>query len=117
MEGMAFLGFVLIVAVGLSVLGLTLELLSHTRQRPAIEEAQRAPTGVLAAESLAAAIPAFFAKPQSDQFPSATLGFDDALLALLQNHVKAERAMANEFVHFPSVDSLYARPSLSLTMH
>jgi hypothetical protein len=41
--------------------------------------------------------------------------FDDALLAMLQNHVKAERAVVSEFVHFPSIDSLYARPSP--TMH
>jgi hypothetical protein len=115
MDGMTFLGFVLIVATGLSGLAVTLELLSTTRQRPADEEAKRATTGVLAAESMAASIPAFFAKSQPDKLSLATLGFDDALLTLLQDHVKTERAMANEFVRFPSVDSLYARPSL--TMH
>lgn len=113
MDGTTFLGFVLLVAVGISVLALTLGLLSPTRETAM--EAKRPSTGVLAAESLAASIPAFFAKPQSAQLPLATLMFDDALLAFLQNHVKAERAVVNEFVHFPSIDSLYARQSL--TMH
>ncbi len=112
MDGTTFLGFVLIVAVGISVLALTLGLLSPTRETAM--EAKRPSTGVLTAESMAASIPAFFAKAQSDQLPLATLGFDEALLALLQNHVKAERAVVNEFVHFPSVDSLYARPSLTV---
>lgn len=110
MDGMTFLGFVMIVAAGISVLGFTLRLLDPERQT--VAEATRPATGVLAAESMAAAIPGFFAKPQSDQIPAAALAFDDALLALLQNHVKAERAVVSEFVHFPSVDSLYARPSL-----
>lgn len=113
MDGMTFLGFVLMVAAGISVLALTLGLLDP--ERATAMEAKRPATGARAAESMTAAIPAFFAKPQSGQLPSTTLGFDDALLALLQNHVKAERAMVHEFVHFPSVDSLYARPSL--TMH
>lgn len=113
MDGMTFLGFVLIVAAGISVLAFTLRLLDP--ERATAMEAKRMTTGVLAAKSMTAAIPTFFAKPQSDRLPSTTLGFDDALLALLQNHVKAERAMVHEFVHFPSVDSLYARQSL--TMH
>jgi hypothetical protein len=114
MDGMTFLGFVLIVAVGISVPAIVLELLSPLRQMPATEEAKHVPAG-LPAESMASSIPAFFARPYSDQLPLATVKFDDAaLLALLQNHVKAERALVNEFVHFPSVDSLYARPSLTL---
>ncbi len=115
MDGTTFLGFVLIVAVGISVLALTLGLLSPTRETAM--EAKHPSTGVLAAESLAASIPAFFATRQTDQPPLASPGFDDALLALLQNHVKAERAMANEFVHFPSVDSLYRQARPSVTMH
>lgn len=115
MEGMTFLGFVLIVAAGIVVPAIALELLSPMRQRPVVREAERASTSARAAESMAASIPAFFTRPQLKQRPMATLGFDDAMLAVLQNHVKAERAVVNEFVHFPSVDSLYARTSL--TMH
>jgi hypothetical protein len=115
MDGMTFLGFVLIVAAGIVVPAVALELLSPMRQRPVVREAERASMRLPAAESMAASIPAFFARPQSDQRLRPTLGFDDAMLALLQDHVKAERAVVNEFVHFPSVDSLYARTSL--TMH
>ena len=114
MEGMTFLGFVLIVAVGIGVPAVVLELLSPMRERSVVREPQRA-SSAEAAESMAASIPAFFVRPQSDQLVRPTLGFDDAMLALLQDLVKAERAVVNEFVHFPSVDSLYARPSL--TMH
>jgi len=116
MEGMTFLGFVLIVVVGFSMLALTLELLNPERQRvPQVQE-KRVPEGVLATES-ALATPAFFAPRRMDQLPLTNPGFDDALLALLQNHVKAERAMANEFVHFPSIDSLYRQARPSATMH
>ncbi len=115
MEGMTFLGFVLITAVGIGVPAIVLELLSPMRQKPAVREAQDVAMSVQPAEAVAAAIPAFFARPTREPRATAAFGFDDAMLALLQNHVNAERAVAKEFVHFPSVDSLYARPSL--TMH
>ena len=113
MEGMTFLGFIVIVAVGIGVPAVVLELLSPVRQRPA-REAPGASAHTQPAETAVAAIPAFFARPARELRPMA-LGFDESMLAFLQNHVKAERAIANEFVHYPSVDSLYARPSL--TMH
>jgi hypothetical protein len=114
MDGMTFLGFVLIAAVGIGVPAVVLELLSPTRQRSAVREPYRAPAGLPAAETMAASIPAFFARPQQDRLVRPALGFDDAMFALIQDHVKAERAVVNEFVHFPSVDRLYARPSLTM---
>lgn len=114
MDGMTFLGFILIVAAGFSLLALTLELLIPAQQSGAREAEKDVPEGVRAAESMVAKMPAFFARPQAGQLPLATPGFDDALLAMLQNHVKTERAMAREFVYVPSIDSLYREPRVSL---
>lgn len=72
-------------------------------------ESDAAMTGVVAS-------PAFFASvgERQSQFPTAA--FDDALLAALEKHVRAEQAIVTQFVHFPSVDSLYSRSS-SLHVH
>jgi hypothetical protein len=113
MDGMTFLGFILIVVVGFSLLALTLELLNPARQSAAQKAEKHVSEGVRAAESMVATMPAFFAKPQTDQLPLATPGFDEALLAMLQNHVKTERAMAREFVYVPSIDSLYREPTVA----
>lgn len=115
MEGMTFFGFAAVVVIGIALLALTLEFLNPERQTVTQENRKPASEGARVAESLVATMPAFFERPQVNQRPLAIPVFDDALLALLQNHVRAERAMAEDFVHFPSIDRLYRQPGLPLT--
>ena len=63
------------------------------------------------------ASPGFFARVGDRKSPLPTVTFDDALLAQLEMHVRAEQAMVTQFVHFPSVDSLYSKSGSSLHVH
>ncbi len=59
-----------------------------------------------------------FFESAADRMPaSPPITFDDALLAQLERHVRAEQAVASQFVHFPSVDSLYTSSGTSLRAH
>jgi hypothetical protein len=62
-------------------------------------------------------IPAFFAQLENRTPPGPAAVFDEALLARLEQHVRAEHAMVAQFVHFPSVDSLYRPSGSSLHVH
>jgi hypothetical protein len=110
-ETIAF-GLVLGLLVGGMTLALAMGYLS-TEQARAKEEAERHRQVVRTAE----AIPSFFAKPVHDERPSEIPGFDDALLARLESHVREEQALVSQFVHYPSIDSLYRQAPQSLRMH
>lgn len=59
-----------------------------------------------------------FFESAADRMPaSPAITFDDALLAQLERHVRAEQAVVSQFVHFPSVDSLYSSSGTSLRAH
>ena len=59
-----------------------------------------------------------FFENAADRMPgSPAITFDDALLAELERHVRAEQAVVSQFVHFPSVDSLYSSSGTSLRSH
>lgn len=59
-----------------------------------------------------------FFESAADRMPaSPAITFDDALLAQLEQHVRAEQAVVSQFVHFPSVDSLYSSSGTSLRAH
>lgn len=62
-------------------------------------------------------VPSFFAKVENRNFPGPATAFDEALLARLEQHVRAEHAMVAQFVHFPSIDSLYRPSGSSLHVH
>lgn len=111
MDAMRFFGFILAVVVGGVMMALILEFLNPDRLDVQTEGKRR--VDVEPAVQSVATLPAFFATLQANEGPPAVAGFDDALLAFLQNHVKAEQAMVTKFVLFPSVDNLYrqARPS------
>jgi hypothetical protein len=113
MEGTLVLVVVLTFLVG----GMMLALVMGYRS---IEES-RAQQAVRPAETLQAAdammIPSFFAKVENRNFPGPAIAFDDALLARLEEHVKAEHAMVAQFVHFPSIDSLYRQSGSTLHVH
>jgi hypothetical protein len=109
MDPSMFLGFMAITLVGLVTLGLVLKFLEPPNT---VRQARSADVGDPAVQSVAV-LPAFFATlPAGDQ-PRTAVGFDDELVAFLEQHVKNERAMATKFVHYPSIDALYrpAQPS------
>ena len=117
MEATTFLGFVVTAVIGFTFLALLLEFLDPERQPASLKKEKRIPEGARAPGSSPALMPAFFAKQLATQVPSATLGFDDSLFAFLEHHVKTEQAMVAEFVHLPSVDSLYRQARTPLTMN
>ena len=43
-------------------------------------------------------------------------GIDDRLFVFIQNHIWAEQAVVREFIHLPSIDSLYRQGRPTLTM-
>lgn len=82
---------------------------SRTQQAARPAEALRATDAML--------IPSFFAKVENRNFPGPAVAFDEALLTRLAEHVRAEHAVVAQFVHFPSVDSLYRQSDSSLHVH
>lgn len=66
-----------------------------------------------AAETVAA-MPGFFVQTDRTPAPRPSLAFEAALLAQLERHVRAEQAIAQQFVHLPSLDSLYRHSGSSL---
>ena len=116
MDTMTFLGFLAITVTGLVALGVILKFLEV--DGTAVRAERTRTVEVEPAIRSVAALPAFFANVADRQAP-ATFGFDDELVAMLEAHVKRERAIAANFVHLPSVDSLYrqAQPSPFVRMH
>lgn len=115
MDAMNFLGFMGITLIGLVALGFILKFLES--DRPAAHAERTRTIEVEPAVRSVAALPTFFAQMPAEGTPPAVTGFDDELVALLEAHVKSERAMAAKFVHYPSVDSLYRQARPSLRMH
>jgi len=111
MEAMIAFGLVLGFLVGGMMLALVMGYRS-TEQARAREQALR--HGQVA--RVAEAIPSFFAKPDRDELPG-LLAFDEILLGRLESHVREEQALVSEFVHYPSINSLYRQAPQSLRMH
>ncbi len=61
-------------------------------------------------------VPSFFVAPDTS-IPPVSIVFDDALVRLLEQHVRMEQTVAARFVHNPSVDSLYQQAGSSLHVH
>ena len=120
MEAMRFLTFVVVVLTAIGVLALILEFLSTERYvtREATDAAKRPAAALAIAEPAPATLPLFTGTLlRLGDLPPATGVFDDALLAVVQHHVKAEQEMVHEFVHFPSIDSLYRQSGSPLRFH
>ena len=64
-----------------------------------------------------AIVPSFFAAATKHTVTGPAIAFDEALLARLEQHVKAEHATVAQFVHYPSLDSLYRKSESSLHVH
>ncbi len=107
---------VLVLVLSFLVGGMMLALVMGYRS---IEESRA--QAVRPAEALRAAdavmIPSFFARVENRNFPGSAGAFDEALLTRLEQHVRAEHAVVAQFVHFPSIDSLYRQSGSSLHVH
>lgn len=67
------------------------------------------------AAAVAEAIAGGFLPQAADRIrPIPTITFDDALLTRLERYVKAEQDIVSQFVHLPSVESLYSSSKASL---
>jgi hypothetical protein len=113
MDAMRFFGFIGIVLAGGVLMAFMLELLSTERRGVT---AKRRVEEEPAAQSIAE-LPAFFAKRQSVEHPLVPPVSDDALIAFLEAHVRAEHAMVTKFVHLPSLDTLYRQAKSPPTLH
>jgi hypothetical protein len=113
MDAMRFLGFIGIVLAGGVMMAFILELLNTERY----DVREKRPVEADAAIRSIAELPAFFAKLETIEHQSARPMSDDALIAFLEAHVRAEHAIVTSFVHLPSVDSLYRQAKSSPTLH
>jgi hypothetical protein len=113
MEAMVAFGLVLGFLVGGMMLALAMGYRS-TEEARAREKKLQLHHGQVA--RAAQAIPSFFAASDRGELPG-LLGFDEVLLGRLESHVREEQALVSEFVHYPSIHSLYRQAPQSLRMH
>jgi hypothetical protein len=113
MDAMRFLGFIGIVLAGGVIMAFILEFLNTERS----DAGEKRRVEVEPAVQSIAELPAFFAKRQTNDHPPARPVSDDPLIAFLEEHVRAEHAIATRFVHLPSLDSLYRQAKPSPTLH
>lgn len=113
MESMRFFAFIGIVLAGGVLMAFVLELLSSERADARKDRRMEVEADVRSVATL----PAFFAKAQAHTPLPANPDLDAALIAFIEEHVKAEQAMVTKFVHFPSLDSLYRQAKPSPTLH
>ena len=111
MEAMIALALVMAVVFGGMTLALVTGYLSAEKARLA-EQAQPPERVARTAE----AIPSFFARSDRVERPG-SMAFDEMLLARLESHVRAEQALVEDFVHYPSIDSLYRQGPQALRLH
>jgi len=112
MEAMIALGLLMGVVFG----GMTLALVTgymSTEKARAVALTRRQGQVARAAQ----AIPSFFVKSDRGERPVDVPGFDAMLLARLESHVREEQALVSEFVHYPSIHSLYRQAPQALHMH
>jgi len=110
---------VFLLFLGFLLGGLTLILYMgyQSTEQARAQAAQERAAETAAAHTVAVEVPGFFAPMASDRIPTTSLAFDDALLAALESHVKAEQAIVTQFVRYPSIDSLYRAGRQELRVH
>lgn len=111
---------VFLLFLGFLLGGLTLILYTGyqaTEEARARQEQERAAAATAHARAIAVEVPGFFAPMAVDRSPAPSLAFDDALLAALESHVKAEQDIVTQFVRYPSIDSLYRVGRQELRVH
>ena len=108
---------VLVLVLTLLVGGMMLALVMGYRSIEESRASQNAPVKRTPGIAVGVVVPGFFAAPDRRNYTAADIVFDEALLGRLAQHVQAEHATVAQFVHFPSVDSLYQQSGSSLHVH
>ena len=108
---LSFGGIVLMLALGYQDTEQTREMQAKANQAAASQRVA-ASKGAAAVQQAPAAgtVPGFFAPPQVTQSP-AMIAFNDALVSRLEHDLQLEQAIVAQFVHHPSLNTLYQRPS------
>lgn len=102
---------VIVLAVSLSFVGIVLMLaLGYQDTEQKREMQARASEAAAAQQAAAGAVPGFFAPPKAVQSPG-MIAFNDALVSRLEHDLELEQAIVAQFVHHPSLNTLYQHPS------
>jgi hypothetical protein len=116
MEATIALVLVLTLLFGGMFLALVMGYLSAEEAKAARDAKARHADAWRIAEPMVA-IPGFFKMVDAMPSEATPQAFDEFLLAQLEHHVKAEQAVVKQFVHLPSVDSLYRQSGSPLNTH
>ena len=110
---------VFVLFLGFLLGGLTLILyMGYQSTEEARARQQREHSGETArAREVAIEMPGFFAPLDAGRTPAPSFAFDNAMLAQLESHVRAEQAIVRQFVRYPSIDALYRQEGQELRVH
>lgn len=97
------------------MLALVMGYLSAEERRA--QEARAGKARAASAAEVATSVPAFFADLEKEAAAMAAARFDEALLASIARHVRAEKAAVSKFLLDPSVHSLYEQSDRSIHVH
>ncbi len=110
--------FVLVLVLALIVGGMTVMLaaayVSTEKERERLAHAPRLDNPSKATPIFA--MPPGFFQPTASAAPIAFV-FDDGIVHQLEAHVRTEQALAEQFVHQPSIHNLYGQPGARLRLH
>jgi hypothetical protein len=108
----------LVLLLGLVVGGLTLMLAAGfvSTEKARAQQAEERRAAEVSTAAVLAGVPAFFVPPRP-VVPAMPFVFDDALVSRLENHVRLEQAVVAQFVHHPSIDTLYRQTGTPLHVH
>lgn len=114
----------IVVAVSLMFGGIVLALVfalqeterQRERQASAREAEVRQRVAAIQQAATAGAVPGFFAPPMAASSPG-TIVFNDALASRLEHDIQEEQAIVTQFVHHPSLSTLYHYPTAPDQLH
>jgi len=102
------------------VLALAFAVQETERQRKAQASARETEVSQQVAATLQAAtpgaVPSFFAPPMAARSPGMIV-FNDALASRLEHDIREEQAIVTQFVHHPSLSTLYQYPAAPNQLH
>lgn len=114
----------IVVAVSLMFGGIVLALVFAVQEKERQRELQASARDAEVRERVAAiqqaatvrAVQGFFAPPMAASSPGA-IAFNDALASRLEHDIREEQAIVSQFVHHPSLSTLYHYPIAPTQLH
>ena len=106
----------IVLAASLIFGGIILTLVFGYQEAERKREMQAKALEAEAIQQAAGAVPGFFARPKAAHSPGMIV-FNDALASRLEHDIKEEQAIVAQFVHHPSLDTLYQHPTATGLMH